>query len=55
MSGRYGRQLLDNVQWRRDCAVKVGLGFALPIEEEQPLVDTSGQVLKDERQEAGAA
>src|SRR5260370_41523402 len=55
MSGRYGKQLLDNVQWRRDCAAKVGLGFALPTEEEQPSVDKSGQVLKDERQEVVAA
>jgi len=55
MSGRYGKQLLDNVQWRRDCAAKVGLGFALPTEEEQPLVDKSGQVLKDERRDVIAA
>ena len=55
MSGRYGKQLLDNVQWRRDCAAKVGLGFTLPTEEEQPLMDKSGQVLKDERQEVVAA
>ena len=55
MSGRYGKQLLDNVQWRRHCAVKVGLGFTLPTEEEQPLMDKSGQVLKDEMQEAVAA
>jgi integrase len=55
MSGRYGKQLLDNVQWRRDCAAKVGLGFALPTEEEQPLMDKSGQVLKDETQEVVAA
>jgi len=27
MSGRHGKQLLDNIQWRRDCAAKVGLGF----------------------------
>jgi hypothetical protein len=47
MSGRYGKQLLDNVQWRRDCAAKVGLGFTLPTK--------SGQVLKDERQEVVAA
>jgi len=26
MSGRYGKQLLDNVQWRKECAAKVGLG-----------------------------
>ena len=55
MSGRYGKQLLDNIQWRRDCATKVGLGFTLPTEEEQPLMDKSGQVLKDERQVAVAA
>jgi len=30
MSGRYGKQLLDNKQWKRECATKVGLGFALP-------------------------
>ena len=55
MSGRYGKQLLENVQWRRDCAAKVGLGFTLPTEEEQPLMDKSGQVLKVERQEEVAA
>jgi hypothetical protein len=27
--GRYGKQLLDNAQWRQECAAKVGLGFAL--------------------------
>jgi len=55
MSGRYGKQLLDNVQWRQDCAAKVGLGFTLPAEEEQPLMDKSGQVFEDERQEEVAA
>src|ERR1700730_8944974 len=55
MSGRYGKQLLDNIQWRRDCAAKVGLGFTVPAEEEQPLMDKSGQVLKDEKQVAVAA
>ncbi len=55
MSGRYGKQLLDNVQWRRDCAAKVGLGFTLSTEEEQPLMDKSGQVLKDQMQEVVAA
>ena len=55
MSGRYGKQLLENVQWRRDCAAKVGLGFTLPTEEEQPLMDKSGQVLKEEVQEEVAA
>ncbi len=55
MSERYGKQLLENVQGRRDCAAKVALGFTLPTEEEQPLMDKSGQVLKGERQEAVAA
>jgi integrase len=55
MSGRYGKQLLDNIQWRRDCAAKVGLGFTLPTEDEQPLMDKSGQVLKDEGQDVVAA
>ena len=55
MSGRYGRQLLDNVQWRQDCAAKVGLGFTLPTEEEQPLMDKSGQVFEDEGHEEVAA
>ncbi|HMI51932.1 MAG TPA: hypothetical protein VK525_10490 [Candidatus Saccharimonadales bacterium] len=30
MSGRYGKQLLDNVRWRQECVAKVGLGFTLP-------------------------
>jgi integrase len=30
MAGRYGKQLLDNVRWRQECAAKVGLGFMLP-------------------------
>jgi hypothetical protein len=55
MSGRYGKQLLDNVQWRRDCAAKVGLGLTLLTEEEQPLVDKSGQVSNNDRQEEVAA
>jgi hypothetical protein len=36
MSGRYGKQLLDNIRWRRECVAKVGLGFTLP---ENPLLD----------------
>jgi integrase len=51
MSGRYGKQLLDNVQWRQGCAAKVGLGFTLP---ENPLLDKFcefGQVLEAEIEE----
>jgi hypothetical protein len=55
MSGRYGKQLLGNVQWRQECAAKTGLGFTLPEDENQPLLDKSGQVSKSEEQEAIAA
>ena len=55
MSGRYGKQLLDNVQWRQECAAKVGLGFTLPEQENELLLDKSGQVLKMEEQEVVAA
>jgi integrase len=54
MSGRYGKQLLDNVQWRQECATKVGLGFVLPTNKQQPMIDKSGQVLRVEEQEAVA-
>jgi integrase len=30
MAARYGKQLLNNVRWRQECAAKVGLGFMLP-------------------------
>jgi hypothetical protein len=52
MSGRYGKQLLDNVRWRQECAAKVGLGFALP---ENPLLDKFcefGQVFDTKIEEA---
>jgi integrase len=52
MSGRYGKQLLDNVQWRQECAAKVGLGFALPTTRQQPMIDKSGQVLRVDECEA---
>jgi hypothetical protein len=51
----FKRDQASYVQWRRDCAAKVGLGFTLPTEEEQPLMDKSGQVFEDERQEEVAA
>ena len=51
MSGRYGKQLLKNVQWRQVCAAKVGLGFAIPPERKEPLMDKSGQVHADEELE----
>ena len=48
MSGRYGKQLLKNVQWRQVWAAKVGLGFTIPPERVEPLMDKSGQVHPDE-------
>ena len=48
MSGRYGKQLLKNVQWRQGWAAKVGLGFTIPPERVEPLMDKSGQVHPDE-------
>lgn len=51
MSGRYGKQLLENVVWRQECAAKVGLGFSLSALTEQPqivgqVVEQVGQVLR---------
>jgi integrase len=43
MSGRYGKQLLENVQWRQECAAKVGLGFTLSARSEQAF--SVGQVV----------
>jgi len=48
MSGRYGKQLLKNVQWRQGWGAKVGLGFTIPSERVEPLMDKSGQVHADE-------
>jgi integrase len=50
MSGRYGKQLLENVMWRQECAAKVGLGFTLSVPTPQPqivgqVVGQVGQVL----------
>jgi hypothetical protein len=54
MSGRYGKQLLDNVQWRQECAARAGLGFVLLTDKQQPMIDKSGQVLRTEEEEAVA-
>ncbi|HWO37115.1 MAG TPA: hypothetical protein VNO32_50710 [Candidatus Acidoferrum sp.] len=54
MSGRHGKQLCDNVQWRKECAAKVGLGFALPTNKQQPMIDETGQVFPVEEQDAVA-
>ena len=51
MSARYGKQLLENVEWRKECAAKVGLGFTLFAHSEQlsdvgQVVGQVGQVLR---------
>jgi hypothetical protein len=43
MSGRYGKQLLESVAWRQECAAKVGLGFTLSVPEEPSQI--AGQVV----------
>jgi hypothetical protein len=40
-------------EWRQ-CATKVGLGFALHTKAGQPLIDKSGQILRVEEREAVA-
>jgi hypothetical protein len=52
MAGRYGKQLLANIQWRQECAAMVGLGFALPTGTEESKIDKSGQVFGPEELEA---
>lgn len=52
MAARYGKQLLGNIQWRQECASKVGLGFTLPSDLREPLLDKSGQVFKMQELEA---
>lgn len=55
MSGRYGKQLLENIRWRQECVAKVGLGFTLPKdnpEESVEIMDKSGQVFQAEIEEA---
>jgi len=52
MARRYGKQLLANVRWRQECAAKVGLGFMLPEDQNNPLLDKSGQVFEVEIAEA---
>lgn len=36
MGARYGRQLLEDVKYRKEWAEKVGLGFELPLVSEPP-------------------
>jgi hypothetical protein len=39
---------LANVRWRQECAAKVGLGFMIPEDQNNPLLDKSGQVFEVE-------
>jgi hypothetical protein len=47
MSARYGRQLLEDVKYRKEWAEKVGLGFELPqaskpdLQASEPSADVS--------------
>src|SRR6202035_4588702 len=50
MSGGCGKQLLDNVQWRQECAAKVGLGFVFLTNKQQAMIDKSGQVYAKEEE-----
>ncbi len=45
MSGRYGKQLLENVVWRQECAAKVGFGFTLSVPEAEDQSQIVGQVV----------
>jgi hypothetical protein len=50
MPRRYGKQLLEKVVWRQECAAKVGLGFTLSVPEEQSQI--VGQALRMAAQHA---
>lgn len=52
MSGRYGKQLLANIQWRQECAAAIGLGFRLPANSQESVMDKFGQVFGAEELEA---
>jgi hypothetical protein len=53
MSGRYGKQLLENVVWWQECSAKVGLGFTLFVPDEQSqIVGQVGQVFRVAQQYA---
>jgi len=45
MAGRYGKQLLANIQWRQECAATVGLGFALPTGTEESVLNDGTAVV----------
>ena len=40
MNARYGRQLVEDVKYRKECAEKVGLGFDL-LQASEPQLDVN--------------
>jgi hypothetical protein len=44
--------LLANIQWRQDCAAAIGLGFTLPANSQESVMDKFGQVFGAEELEA---
>jgi integrase len=52
MSGRYGKQLLANTRWRQECAATIGLGFTVPANAQESVMDRFGQVFDAEELEA---
>jgi integrase len=53
MGTRYAKQLVENVEWRKEWAEKIGLGFKLTSL--QPEVGKPGQLLESRTQAAKAA
>jgi hypothetical protein len=51
MSGRYGKRLLANIPWRQECADAIGLGFTLPANSQEAVMDKFGQVFGAEELE----
>jgi hypothetical protein len=51
MVGRYGKQLLANIRWRQQCTATIGLGFTLPANSQESVIDKSGQVFGAEELE----
>jgi hypothetical protein len=51
MSGRCGKQLLASIRWRQECAATIGLGFTLPANSQESVMDKFGQVFGAEELE----
>jgi hypothetical protein len=46
------KQLLANIRWRQECAAAIGLGFTLPANSQEAVMDKFGQVFGTEELEA---